>query len=822
MPETAHATLIPLREILTESISAVKKREASALDQLLLALQNRVVIFGCGALGRRAIEKLQELGIQPLALCDNNELLWGTVVQGISVLSVQQAAAQFGSNALFLIAVWNPHHWYVETEQRLESAGAKFIASYAPLFWRFPKDLLPVFLLNGLPSKVYEAKDAVLEAENLWADDDSLQIYRANIRWRALGDPSHLPPRPSENTYFPADIFDLSPNECILDCGAYDGDTLKLALHRYGSEFAAIYPIEGDAVAFEKLRAYAATLPIKIQEKIHPIHCAVGGNRTVVRFTADGSTGLKRNDNEDIDVQCYPLDDISIAQPVTLIKMDIEGDEYDALLGAHNMIARDKPLLAICVYHTQEDIWRIPLLIHSMLPEHSLFLRAYEGDGFQTVVYAVPTNRILPRKTSPGLRPWDRNKMPAALAAISPLREILRESISAVKKREDSALDQLLSANQNRVVLYGCGTLGRRAADLLREIGIKPLAFCDSDPSRWGINVSGIPVLSPSDAATQFGLNSVFFVTIWNDFHWYSDTLAKLLLLGCTSVSSYAPIFWRFGDRFMDLRLLNEPPHRLYQHLDEVFEAEALWADAESLATYRSNIIWRAKGDPSQLPYPAPGKTYFPSDIFKLIPEEVFIDCGAFDGDTIRLVRSLIGSNFKAIHSIEADSISMQKLSSYLATLTVEMTKKIHMLACAVGAERSVLRFSMSGNPNSKVENFGIDVPCIPLDELFAEEPVTLIKMDIEGAEYDALLGAKTIIKRDHPVLAICVYHTQSDIWRIPLLIRSIDPTYSLFLRSYDGDGLQTVVYAVPKDRTLLHGASPVLNNKSAVWTSTK
>ena len=106
MPETAHATLIPLREILTESISAVKKREASALDQLLLALQNRVVIFGCGALGRRAIEKLQELGIQPLALCDNNELLWGTVVQGISVLSVQQAAAQFGSNALFLIAVW--------------------------------------------------------------------------------------------------------------------------------------------------------------------------------------------------------------------------------------------------------------------------------------------------------------------------------------------------------------------------------------------------------------------------------------------------------------------------------------------------------------------------------------------------------------------------------------------------------------------------------------------------------------------------------------------------------------------------------------------
>jgi FkbM family methyltransferase len=397
-----------------------------------------------------------------------------------------------------------------------------------------------------------------------------------------------------------------------------------------------------------------------------------------------------------------------------------------------------------------------------------------------------------------------------ALVTLIPLREILTESISAVKEREASTLDQLLLGRQNRVVLFGCGTLGRRAVSLLREIGTDPLAFCDNNPTLWGTYLCDLAILSPSDAAARFGMNSVFFVTIWNDFHWYRDTLAKLTSLGCTSVSSYAPIFWRFGDRFMDLRLLNEPAHRLYQHLDEVFETEGLWADNESLATYRSNIVWRAKGDPSHLPYPAPEKTYFPSDIFKLIPEEVFIDCGAFDGDTIRLVHSLAGSNFTAIHSIEADSTSMQKLSSYLSTLPAEVARKIQMLDCAVGAERSVLRFSMSGNLTSKIEDVGIDVPCIPLDELFAEEPVTLIKMDIEGAEYDALLGAKAIINRDHPILAICVYHTQSDIWRIPLLIRSMNPSYSLFLRSYDGDGLQTVVYAVPKHRVLLDESSPV------------
>jgi FkbM family methyltransferase len=405
------------------------------------------------------------------------------------------------------------------------------------------------------------------------------------------------------------------------------------------------------------------------------------------------------------------------------------------------------------------------------------------------------------------------------LDMLSPLREILTEPISAVKQREASALTNLLLSRQNRCVIFGAGTLGGKAVSLLREIGIEPLALCDSNPDRWGTTRSSLIVLSPADAAAQFGANAVFFVTIWNDFHWYRDTLAKLTSLGCTSVSSYAPIFWRFGNRFMDLLLLNEPAHRLYQHLDEVFDAEHLWADEESLATYRSNIMWRAKGDPSHLPYPAPQNTYFPSNIFKLSPEEVLVDCGAFDGDTLRLLLSLV-PDFKAFYAVEADTVSIQKLRSYIRTLQPHVAAKVHELDCAVGAERCTLQFVMSGAATSKIEGAGVDVACIPLDELFAEIPVTLIKMDIEGAEFDALRGGAKIIQRDSPILAICVYHTQADVWRIPLLIRSINPGYTFFLRSYDGDGLQTVVFAVPPGRLLPRGASSTPNIKPAFWTS--
>jgi len=94
-------------------------------------------------------------------------------------------------------------------------------------------------------------------------------------------------------------------------------------------------------------------------------------------------------------------------------------------------------------------------------------------------------------------------------------------------------------------------------------------------------------------------------------------------------------------------------------------------------------------------------------------------------------------------------------------------------------------------------------VDLIPIDELFASKPVSMIKMDIEGAEFDALIGAKHVIQRDRPILAICAYHLQQDVWRLPLLMRAIYPDYRMYLKSYRGDGIQTVAYAVPPQRAL-------------------
>jgi FkbM family methyltransferase len=387
--------------------------------------------------------------------------------------------------------------------------------------------------------------------------------------------------------------------------------------------------------------------------------------------------------------------------------------------------------------------------------------------------------------------------MPTTVSELAPL---FNEPIAEVRWREENALEELLNSRQRRVVLFGAGTLGKRALELLKGIQCQVLAFSDNNTASWESSVGALPVLSPQVAAKMYGDNALFLVTIWNDRHWFGETYAKLVGLGCSLVSTYMPIFWRFPETFLQLYLLNEPPHRLYAESGRVLEAEKIWADEYSLNVYRANIRWRALGDALDLPARPAASTYFPKDLFSLNAQDVLLDCGAFDGDTIGEILTSSGGNFDSIHAVEADAVSFGRLQGYKDTLG-SLGSRIRLYQCALGRSRGVVHFESNGTLTSKASEVGPAVELWPIDQLFANTRLTLIKMDIEGAEYDALNGAAQMIRRDRPILAICVYHSQSDIWRIPLLVNELVPEYRLYLRAYEGDGFQTVMYAVPPQR---------------------
>jgi FkbM family methyltransferase len=384
---------------------------------------------------------------------------------------------------------------------------------------------------------------------------------------------------------------------------------------------------------------------------------------------------------------------------------------------------------------------------------------------------------------------------------IEELERVLHEPLPAVMERERHALDRLLEDSDRNVVLFGAGGLGKQTLACLRSIGIEPRTVSDNDPARWGTQLDGANVVAPEAAARAFGADALFIVTIWNPYHWYSETRRQLAGLGCRRIAPPSPVYWRFADTFLPF-YAQDLPHKVSHQADAVLKAAAIWSDDRSSQEYLRQVSWRMCGswtfDRSR-----DDESYFPDGMFELIPDEVFIDCGAFDGDTLRAYLSRAQRGFRRFVAIEPDETTFARLSAFVAGLSPEMQCKISVQHCAVGAERTMIPFQATGELSSKSAQGGTSlIRCVPISELADPSvPVTFIKMDIEGAEYDALKGARPTIERDRPVLAVCVYHNQHDLWQLPLFMKAMVPDYRMYLRCHEGDGWQTVAYAVPPER---------------------
>src|SRR4029077_1924515 len=120
--------------------------------------------------------------------------------------------------------------------------------------------------------------------------------------------------------------------------------------------------------------------------------CAVSDRAQLVPFGHGGDEASRIDDGRSTTVTAVALDDVLVGWRPTFIKMDIEGSEVNALIGARTLIGSNRPSLAICVYHRPDDLWRIPLLVSSWreLEGYRYYLRAHAFDGFDTVLYANP------------------------------------------------------------------------------------------------------------------------------------------------------------------------------------------------------------------------------------------------------------------------------------------------------------------------------------------------------------------------------------------------------------------------------------------------
>jgi FkbM family methyltransferase len=367
-------------ELLSEKVSVAQKREISEFS---VRPGEKIVLFGAGYLGRKVLATMRVHGMEPLAFIDNDAKLHSTKIDGLQVISVEKGANEFGLEAIFVITIFRGvgDAGMASRERQLKEMGCRRVITFLPIAWRYATELLPHYGVT-LPSKILEAAPQISMVNSIWSDAESRAIFREQLLWRIRGDFTGIR-APSTDQYFPKDLFELRPDEAFVDGGAYDGDTLRIL----GTNFAKAWAIEPNANTVSRIRA-------NNDPRVTVIECALGHKADDTLFLVENGVSSTLNTRIGTRVRVDTLDHILAGQSPTFLKLDIEGAEYSALLGARELLHRTKPILAVCVYHRPDHLWNIPILLHERVPNHNLFLRAHQNDGYELVVYAVPIGRL--------------------------------------------------------------------------------------------------------------------------------------------------------------------------------------------------------------------------------------------------------------------------------------------------------------------------------------------------------------------------------------------------------------------------------------------
>ena len=362
-----------------------------------------------------------------------------------------------------------------------------------------------------------------------------------------------------------------------------------------------------------------------------------------------------------------------------------------------------------------------------------------------------------------------------------------------------SNLNPLIASMGKEVILYGAGL---NAANFIvickrEHLDLNILCVVDSDKSKHGKRLFDIPVVAPETLA-KYDEKSLIIVTPVK--HCLAIT-SKLNRLGFSNLLYYHG--W-------NSLVIEEASYKTATAIKEKKRLEAeLSVNAakidfvrESLNDERSFDVFEAKlnsffyGQHIPLEALQEDAQYFPSGIINLSSDEIFVDCGAFDGFNILDFALRTGGKYSYVFAFEPDPLQFEYTK---LRLVYEKIENCDVFNLGVYDSESELNFDLHNHGASRISAYGgISVKVISLDAFFLKKPhkPTFIKMDVEGAEPNALTGAYETIKYCKPKLAISVYHKPSHVWEIPFWIKSNFPDYKIYMRQHSNIN-ETLCYAV-------------------------
>lgn len=330
-----------------------------------------ILLYGMGNGADMIIEKLNEFGISYCDVYASDEFVRGHHFHGKRVLKYSEAVEKHGDFVSLMT-------FAVKDDATIEKV------------WQMSRER-PLYSLTvpvageGLFTRefVEENEDKFNKVYSMLGDDKSRETFINLINFKISGKLDYLLPCFSEKDEVYENILKLGDKEIIADLGAYNGDTVEEFLKATGGTAEKIYALEPDRKNFAKLVRNTEHLPF-----VDARNVAAYKENTFLNFKKSAGRQSKISD-EGEKIQAITVDSLN-DKTISLLKMDIEGSELDAIAGAENTIKAYKPKLYICAYHRNEDMFSIPLAISEIRDDYKFYFRQHKYiPAWESNFYAI-------------------------------------------------------------------------------------------------------------------------------------------------------------------------------------------------------------------------------------------------------------------------------------------------------------------------------------------------------------------------------------------------------------------------------------------------
>jgi len=415
------------------------------------------------------------------------------------------------------------------------------------------------------------------------------------------------------------------------------------------------------------------------------------------------------------------------------------------------------------------------------------------------------------------------------------LQKIVDKVDSCIGK--DDFLDVLFGDHKAKalngwpVVLFGAGGLGAEMAYTLRVWGVTPVCFCDNNSSKQGRMVSDLPIITFEDLKNNH-TDSLIILSL--DKH--LDAVAKqleandfssenILRKELDSDSSLIAMYSMVGSKalFVHYKECAKPKSILEKLMEmeaNVEKAYHSYSDQKSkdlfvskLAVFAANMHFNMFkefmlmfSEPihkfGMLNYEGTSEDYFyfNNDILSVSEDEIYMDVGAYDGDTIETFVDACknaGVKYKHIYGIEPDPDCFDKLETNVKSLADVSIHKIGLWSESTTLEFIPSDEAIHDQAGEVVSQGSVKIDALSLDDFLDGDSVTFLKMDPSGVVvYEVMLGAKKTLEMYAPKLALGIYHSLEEFINVPIFIKSVNPKYELFLRHNTYHLCDTDLYA--------------------------